>query len=128
MLEGFLLNGNPITQDVYTELCARFPDKYGYDAERLPQERRELKERTLRELTQSASFQQTLSQVSLTQISTPSFTPSSKPSSATQILPSPSLMVIDEEREHSPEVPESQRRTGKLLWEPKLLEPQEQEW
>ena len=38
MPEGFLLNGQPIDQETYTQLCNLFPDTYGDDAERIQRE------------------------------------------------------------------------------------------
>ena len=114
MPEGFLLNGLPITQEIYTELCNRFPDTYGDDAERIQREKRELQEKALRELTQEASLRQSPSQVSITPLSTP-FTPSSKPPSSN--LPTQNLTVLleDEERVPSPEaslVPRTSRKSA----------------
>ena len=106
MLKGFLLNGVPITQETYTELCNLFPDTYGDDAERIQREQRELRERTLRELSQSMTLRQSPSQVSLTPTSTP-FTPSSKtifPKTPSEIH-NLSILVEDDEREPSPEAP-----------------------
>ena len=63
MPEGFLLNGQPIDQETYTQLCNLFPDTYGDDVERIEREQRELRERTLMELSLTASLRQSPSQV-----------------------------------------------------------------
>ena len=95
MPEGFLLNGVPISQETYTELCNRFPDTYGDDAERLQREQRELRERAIRELSEGTSK----SPVSLS----PSATPSSKPPSKTSSTPVLPVILDEEEGLSSPE-------------------------
>ena len=69
----------------------------------------------MRELTQSVSLRQSPSQVSLTPLSTTSFTPSSKTPSTKLLIPSLSILDEDEERVSSPEASLIRRTTKKPI-------------
>ena len=102
MPQGFLLNGQEITQEVYSELCINFPEQYGDDAERLQKERKEKLDQILKELSLEASPSEVLK--SPLSISSSPLLSTPKPSQ-TQPLPNPTTVIykIDEEGESSPE-------------------------
>ena len=103
MPQGFLLNGQEISQETYTELCINFPEQYGDDAERLQKERKEKLDQILKDLSLEASPSQVLK--SPFSVSSSPLLSTPKPSTP-QPLPNPTTVIstIDEEGESSPEV------------------------